>query len=367
MKRSIKAILTSLMAIIIVVVLVVPLGACGSSAIGSDESVVTKTFTDSSGRSVEVPENITKVAVSGPLAQIYVFALCPDKLVGLASGFGSEDLKYIDEKYADLTVLGQLYGSKGDLNKEQIMKTGAQVVIDVGEDKEGIAQDMDELQEATGIPFVHIFADTENTGEAYRMLGDLLNMPEEAEELASYCERIYQRTLDISNRVDKVSLAYLSGDLGLNVLAKGSYHSEIIDLLSNNVAELDDPSSKGTGNEIDMEQLMNWDPDVIIFAPQSIYSMVDEEKEWQTLKAIKNDRYYETPYGPYNWMGYPPSVQRYLGMMWLAQLLYPDEAQYDLEAEVREFYRLFIHCDLTEDQYTELVANSIGKRENQTW
>ena len=45
----------------------------------------TRIFTDSVGREVELPAQIDKVAVSGPLAQIVLFALCPDKLVGIAN------------------------------------------------------------------------------------------------------------------------------------------------------------------------------------------------------------------------------------------------------------------------------------------
>ena len=55
--------------------------------------------------------------------------------------------------------------------------------------------------------------------------------------------------------------------------------------------------------------------------------------------------------GPYNWMGFPPSVQRYLGMLWMAKLLYPDAADYDLQAEVTEYFDLFYHCALTGEQY----------------
>ena len=46
---------------------------------GSEEPVSgTFTFTDSVGRTVELPTNIERVAISGPLAQIVVFALCPE-------------------------------------------------------------------------------------------------------------------------------------------------------------------------------------------------------------------------------------------------------------------------------------------------
>ena len=64
--------------------------------------------------------------------------------------------------------------------------------------------------------------------------------------------------------------------------------------------------------------------------------------------------------GPYNWMGFPPSVQRYLGMLWMAKLLYPDAADYDLQAEVTEYFDLFYHCALTGEQYEALMANSSG-------
>ena len=80
-----------------------------------------------------------------------------------------------------------------------------------------------------------------------------------------------------------------------------------------------------------MEQLMLWNPDVILFAPDSVYASVGDDPLWQSLTAIQNGSYYEAPMGPYNWMGFPPSVQRYLGMLWMAKLLYPDAADYDLQ------------------------------------
>lgn len=99
-------------------------------------------------------------------------------------------------------------------------------------------------------------------------------MEEEAETLATYCDETYAMVKDVAEHVEKANLLYITGDAGLNVIAQGSYHAEIIDLLSNNLAVVDSPSSKGTGNEVDMEQLMLWNPDVILFAPDSVYASV---------------------------------------------------------------------------------------------
>jgi ABC-type Fe3+-hydroxamate transport system, periplasmic component len=325
-----------------------------------EPALTTVQFTDSVGRVVEVPADITKVAISGPLAQIVLFALCPDKLVGVASKWDATAEQYLATQYYNLPELGQLYGGKGELNLETLLASGAQVVIDVGEPKDTIVADMDALQQQTGIPFVHISATTATMADAYTKLGELLNMPAEAKVLAEYCAKVYARTAEITSSVDKVNLIYCLGDTGLNVIAKGSYHAEVIDQLANNLAEVAEPSSKGSGNEVDLEQILLWNPDVILFAPGSIYSTVGSDPAWQQVNAIKNGTYYEVPMGPYNWMGFPPSVQRYLGMMWMSQLLYPDTAQYDLYTEVAEYFKLFYHSDLTQTQYDALVANSIA-------
>ena len=320
-----------------------------------------RVFTDSTGREVTVDQEISKIAVTGPLGQIVVFAIAPDMLVGIPGAWNPTAKAYLDEQYYNLPVLGQLYGGKGDLNLEELLKAAPQVVIDIGEPKDSIAQDMDALTEQTGIPFVHISAYLEHMDETYTMLGELLGLKEEAGVLAETCERIYSRAVEMMQGVEKVNMLYATGENGLNVLANGGYHSGVIDMMANNVAVVENVSSKGTGNEVDMEQILNWNPDVIVFSENSIYDTVGEDPVWQNVSAIANNRYYEVPFGPYNWIGQPPAVQRLLGMMWLGKLLYPQAADYDLYDEVAQYYQLFYHCDLTREQYDALMAKAIDK------
>ena len=352
-----------LLALLLALVMTLSLAACGAQkTLTEDENTApeTRVFTDSVGREVTVPAQIDQVAVSGPMAQIVLFALCPDKLVGISNAWDESAAQYLDTEYYNLPLLGQLYGGKGELNLETLLESGAQVVIDVGEAKGSIVEDLDALQEQTNIPFVHIDAALASMDETYTLLGDLLGMPDEAKTLADYCRSTYDRALTIADSVEKANLLYITGDAGLNVIAQGAYHAEVIDLLSNNLAAVDDPSSKGTGNEVDMEQILNWNPDVILFAPDSIYDTVGDDATWQGVTAIQNGAYYEVPMGPYNWMGFPPSVQRLLGMLWMAKVLYPEAADYDLYTEAAQYFKLFYHCDLTREQYDALVANSLG-------
>lgn len=324
----------------------------------------TVTFTDSAGRTVEIPADISRIAPSGLLAQMVLFALAPEKLACIATAWSEETEQFIDAAYYNLPVLGQVYGSgSSELNTEALATTHPQLIIDVGEPEKTVVEDMDSITDQTGIPTLHIDAATATMGETYRTLGKLLGLEERAEELASYCDEVYAKTLALMDKVGsgKVSLLYCTGDNGLSVIAQGSYHAEVLDLMSDNLAVLDAPTDRDTGNEVTLEQILFWNPDVILFAPGSIYTTIKSNPAWQELTAIQTHRYYQVPFGPYNWLGFPPSVNRYMGMLWLGTLLYPEDVDYDLYTEAARYYKLFYHTDLTYAQYSALIDDSIGQ------
>lgn len=327
-----------------------------------DEPRADFVFTDDCGREVEVPGEVTAIVPSGPLAQIVLYAIAPEMIVGLASKYYDSAKGIIPEEHLSLPYFGQLYNT-ANLNMEELAAAGPQLIIDIGQSMDSGAEDMDNLQNATQIPSVFISASLETMPQTFRKLGELLNKQEKGEELAQFCERVYSRTTSIMEKVgdNKVNAMYILGEEGLNVLAKDSYHSEMIDLLTNNLAVVDNPSSKGSGNEVTMEQIALWNPDFILFAPDSIYGTVAEMDTWSEITAIANGDYIEVPEGPHNWMGTPPAVQRYLGLIWLTAELYPEYCDYDVKAEILEYYKLFYSCELTEEQYNNLTANAFLK------
>lgn len=347
------------------------LSGCGMDENAAAESVQTEytgetvVFTDDCGRDVEVPEQISAVIGSGNLAEIFLFAIDPDAMMAVAGNWSEDAAQYVDEKYLNLQEVGSFFGNH-DLNYEEIAKIRPQIIIDVGEAKPSMKADLDDITAKTGIPAVHIDAYYDTMDEAFEKLGVLLGREVEGNELAAFCKDAYDSATRIAAEAEqnggKKTLLYCTQEDGQNVLAKGSYHAEIIDMLSDNLAVLDDPSSEGSGNEVNLEQMMLWDPEVILFAPNGYYNYTAEDPAWQILTAIQNDTYYEVPSGPYNWMGSPPSSNRVLGMLWLADLLYPELTDYDLKEQTIRYYQLFYHCNLTEEQYEELVEHSITKR-----
>ena len=153
-----------LLALVLALVMSLSLFACGQkqqpdAADEGTQTESTRVFTDSCGREVTVPADIQKIAVSGPLAQMVVFAIAPDKMVGVANAWDESAKAYFDAKYLELPLLGQLYGGKGELNLETLLAAAPDVVIDVGEPKDSMAEDLDALQEQTGMTFIHPYDD----------------------------------------------------------------------------------------------------------------------------------------------------------------------------------------------------------------
>jgi iron complex transport system substrate-binding protein len=355
-KKNLKEARTSkiFMAFLLLATLTVPsYAAAGREA--PQAAAETRIFIDSTGRELALPAKITRIAPSGGMAEMFLITIAPELFCAVSSAPSPSEAEFLPKVLAGLPEVGQFYGG-GRLNPEEIAKIGPDVIIDIGEPKASIAEDMNGITRATAVPAVHITATLRGTPGAYRTLGRLLDREEKGEALARFCERALALADGVVSRAGahKKTALYCLGRQGLNVLAKGSFHSEVFDWMTDNRALVDNPSSRGGGNETDLEQILLWDPELIFFGPGSIYAAAGTDPVWKQLRAVRSGAYYEVPSLPYNWMGSPPSINRYLGMLWMGKILYPQYADYDLYTEVAEYYRLFYGYELSREQFNRL-------------
>ena len=337
-----------------------PASASASASASAKDG--TQTFTDSPGRAVDLPADLQRVAPSGSMAQIILYTLAPDKLVGWTSNPSKSMKQYFDAKYTDLPTFGTFYGKNADLNTEALIAADPQVVIDMGEikgDKDKMIADLDSLQTQIGIPVVFIDYHLQTSGDSYTMLGKLLSMESEAQKLADYCNKTIAQANEIVAKIPeekRVKVYYGEGDTGLQTNPRGSFHCEVLDMVGAiNVADIPITSGSG-GNQISMEQLLLWAPDVMILGPDSIYKTIGTDPLFKDLTAVKENRVHQIPSGPYNWVDRPPAVNRVIGIKWLGNLLYPDLFKYDMVAEAKEFYSLFYHYDLTDAEAKTILG-----------
>jgi iron complex transport system substrate-binding protein len=358
-------------ALLLVLALLLPapalLAGCAGNAASAEPARrgETRIFTDSAGRAVELPRAIDRIAPSGAYAQILLYTLCPDKLIGLSTPFSRNQKRYIDEKYWDLPVFGRFYGKNATMNFEEIIKAAPDVIIDVGEEKDGIAADMDGIQEQTGIPVLFVKATLDTTAEAYDALGELLGVPARGAALSAYVRETLAFAAENRAKLpetDRVRVLFGNGEYGLEVAGAGSVHAETLEVAgATNAAVLDKVSGSGR-DAVSIEQVLLWDPDAVILAPDSCYGDIFDDPLWAGVDAVRRGAVYEIPSGPYSWLDRPPSVQRTLGVLWLGNLLYPELYDIDMIEETQRFYALFWNYALTEAETRALLENSTLRR-----
>ena len=354
-----------LLAFFLILCLCLPLAACGKKQ-GYDplEGVETRVITDSAGRQVEIPTDIRRVAPSGSTAQMILMPIAYDLLAGLSSSPSTAQMPYFPEEVRYLPTFGQFYGSKANLNMESLIDARPQIIIDLGDAKDTIADDMDRIQKQTGIPTVFLEATLEEMPQAYRKLGRLLHREAEAEVLAVYLEQTLAMAAENSAKLPqdaRKTVLFGTGATGLACNAEGSVQADVLSLVgARNAIHSEEISNRNGGTTVNLEEVYACDPDVILLAAGGPYDTL-AESEWSGLTAVKNGTYYEIPNLPYDWMSSPPSINRVLGIYWLGNLLYPELYDYDMVEKAQEFYRLFWHYELSAEEAERLLARSTRK------
>ena len=320
-------------------------------------------ITDMAGRTMTVPLEIESVFSTGPAAAIYLYTLVPDKLLGWNYALNDIEKSIILEQYHDLPNFGQ-----GDaVNYEAVIAAGPTIALNVTSINDGSIDASDALAEQLGVPVVMVSSDLLDAPAVYRFMGELFGVEAQAEALAAYAEETFNAIsgLDIPD-AEKVRIYYGNGEDSLETAPAGSSHGQIIDLVNAvNVADLE--LGDGSRVQISAEQLLAWDPDVIIVNGEPKADMTGSaaaeailaDPLFATLKAVQNGAVYGTPNAPFSWVDRPPGPNRIVGMRWLSGLIYPEYLDYDVDEAVREFFQLFYHVELTDEQLTQLYNGTL--------
>lgn len=328
----------------------------------------TREFTDSWGRTRTIPtaDKLERVYFTSALAQIFVFSLAPQLLGGTGIQFTQEELKYLPEGTENLVYMGSL-SAGGEIDREMLLKQDIQLVIDCSGTAltEADVSTAQKLEDQTGIPALCIDGSFEKIHDAYRMLGEILGASERAEQIAQYLERVYN---DVTTAVagiprdERVSLYYAEGPLGLQTEPDEGQHALTFSVAgANNVAAVEETQGIGMTN-VSLETVLAWDPEVIIAWDDVIRGGADEiirtDEKWSHIKAVKNGRVYTMPNAPFAWCDRPPGVNRFLGIQWVCNMLYPDRFDVDMVEVTKEFYSLLYWVDISDDDARELLGNS---------
>lgn len=323
----------------------------GSKNANSKELVV---FTDDLGRKVKIPKKIKKVSCSGLVSQTVLYPLAKDKLISVSNKkFFTSNKKFFDKKFLKLKETGSIFQHGKKLNSEKIMRIKPDIIIDIGDSDKNMAKELDKISRKIKIPIINLKGNINSYKRLYKILGKILNEEKKAKKLADFADEAYKISKKIpENKKKNVLLIRSMSNKAL--VTKGSLFSEVVDLICNNVCETN-MFSKNNFVQFNLEQIVKYNPEVIFFLNEEDYNSVLKNK-----KIFKNKKCYKVPSLCYNFLSFPPSINRLAGLYWSMDLLYKDELNklgIDAKKKIKEFYKLFLDYELSDKEYKEIINN----------
>lgn len=307
----------------------------------------THVITDMGGRKVTVPKKITRVYIDKHCAMM-VNAIAPELTVNMAFELSEEAKQLLSPAF----YKGKVYTQGA---AEEILKLHPDIVFMSDELSPSVVEKADKLQAQLHLPVVLLEMDMKGYKSNFTFLGKLFGKPQKAAELVgfikTYLDVIEKRAKQIPPKARR-QVYYAEGPNGLSTDPSGSKHSQIIDFVgATNISKAKINIGKGL-SEVSMEQIMVWNPEVILVWTGSAdnlvtYKYVNTDPIWANIRAVKTRQVYQIPWMPYGWFDRPPGTNRILGTIWTANLLYPKIFNYNMVKVTQEYFRKFYHVNLS--------------------
>jgi iron complex transport system substrate-binding protein len=314
-------------------------------------------FTDSAGRIVVLPDRINRIMAAGPTAEVLVYVLAPNKLVGWTRPLPRGD---VPARYGRIRVVGQLTGPNPTATPATVSRLHPDLIIDSGMVTPERAAFADQISQATGVPYILLDNSFDRTPAMLRTIGRVLGVADRADDLAGSAEHAIDALrgrLLIQPATERPHVYYARGPSGLETGLPGSGAAASIEAAGAiNVA-----APLGTGDRVMVtpQQLRDWNPDLIIAENRGFYLSVRRDPAWRSLAAVRSNKVFLEPSQPFGWIDEPPGINRLIGLYWLSQIFYPGDSQDDLRSLMQDFYDKFYGIKLS-DARIEAIAKTAG-------
>ncbi|GAB1440480.1 iron ABC transporter substrate-binding protein [Providencia sp.] len=304
------------------------------------------------------PSHIQRVISSGPPSDLLMFALAPKKMVGFASiSLKKGNTGLFASQWLELPVYGRLAGRGSTLSLEQLLSYNPDLIIDTGNIDETYRSQAQKVAKQTNVPYLLIAGGLKESPQQLLQLGETLGVTPQAQKLSQLAQHYIDdaQTFASKNQEKSPSFYLARGAKGLETGAKGSIHTEAIEMLGlRNVVDI--PNFHGL-TTVSMEQLYQWNPDIIITQYDEAIEFMTTSALWKGLDAIANQQLLSFTGMPFGWLDGPPGVNRLLGMRRL-QSHFDKAIEATIKLDIAEFFTHFYHSPLTSEQINLLMEKS---------
>jgi iron complex transport system substrate-binding protein len=333
----------------------VVLAACGQPTPATHPPLnATRTVVDMTGRSVQIPVDVTRVAIDYPALDATMLLLgAADRIVATSPGVGPL-FQTLDPPFKNVSMAFD--STLANVNVEALLAARPQVVL-----LSPAAKVLLPTFQRVGIPAV-IFASFQNPTQlkaGVTLVANILGGGAVArgQQFATYYDgniaRVQAKTVNIAP-ASQPKVYYTAGN-PLQTEGQGS----IVDFWMNegggqNVAAVNGINTAPAFAMVSFEDVLKWNPDIIICRDPDTKQQILADSRWSNIAAVRNKRVYINPSGVYVWS--VRSAESALQPLWAAKTFHPDLfPSLDMANEARNFYAQFYSYKLSDEQIEKIL------------
>ena len=322
-----------------------------------------KLVVDCAGHQAIVPKKVNTIAcLYAYTGHVATLLDCDQKMVAIVEGLKRDAL--MREKLPNIDEMPVPY-TKGAINIEEL----AQVDPDIAFIRASHIENKGQFTklEKLGIPYVVVEYETmEEQINSIDVMGKALSREDRSNSYIKYYKDTIKMVKDRVAKIPKKDLkrVYHSVNEVVRTDIPGTLSYEILDVAGclNVVNEETKLNRDGDKAFVTVEQIYNWDPDIILVNEKSATEYFKTDSKFEGLRAIENGNVIQLPIGMSRW-GHPGSLESPLAALFIAKTLYPSYFEdIDMSKTVQDFYRDFLNVELSEKEVDMLLSGE-GMRE----
>jgi iron complex transport system substrate-binding protein len=311
--------------------------------------------TDQAGNTVEIPQPVRRVIDTYGPSVYYLYAVDAESRIVAANYLGAktidstggQTMARIDPRYEEIVSYTV---TTNEASVEDCAVIEPDLIFTNPE-----ATWIDTVREL-GIPvFVYDAETPEQIKQAALTTGEIFgpHAAAQAEAWAAYYDSVFEAVVSQTGGLtpeERVKVLF-TGTEPLRVASGDMYQTILIDAGGGVSVST---GLTGYWNDVNLEQVVVWNPDVILVPPYGGASIeaITDSPEWQVLKAVQEGRVYRVPQLVAPWD--TPTPDSVLAVVWMAQLLYPETVDLSCDAEAEYFYQAYYDYDISPEEIGKL-------------
>lgn len=313
----------------------------------------TRIVIDMSGRKVELPKEVKSVITVGsvPVINSFVMALGKGPLIAnaLPDFAVMPKWKYQYVFAPHLKNLTKMQGKSRELEIERIIAAKPDLIL-------SMQKESADILEPKGLKVVLLkWRDIGDVKPMINLLGEIFEEKELAKEYLKYFDEAIKKASNITKNIakdKKVKVLYASISSMVQPHLIAEWWIKNAGGLS-----VSDNGRKEERLNFSIEQLLAWNPDIIIVSNQKDIIELKSDKRLKTLKAVKNNKLFTTPTAAHIWAN--RTIEQPLTVLWALNKFYPKlYTESELKKDVHFFYKKFFKTNLSEAQVNEIITAS---------